>query len=194
MGKFIIDDSKSRYDQIANERDFVLSIDSLCAIHKTLFEGIYPFAGIIMNYTGHDKASIMAIYQALIQEFIHQFELDYKTMSREDVVKNISRLTANIWSIHPFIDGNTRTIYFFIHNYLKSLGYEIDLNIFKQNTVYFKNAIVRAVYENKDYNIVPDISGLERYFSKCLIDKDIKLDIEDVLYDEEFARYEGIKR
>lgn len=200
-----IDDSKIRYDKIINEDDFILGVDYLRCIHEKLFTGIYDFAGkfrntnmtkkeVILNGDSVAYSDCRMILQDLVNAILLQYKLDYSSMNMEEVVKNISVFTANIWKTHPFIDGNTRTVYLYVHKYLKSLGFNIDIDIFNNNSTYFRNALVKAIYENDEFYIKPDINALENFFRKCLIDNSIRLDLNDVYIDGIVKLRNDIKR
>lgn len=79
-------------------------------------------------------------------------------------MKHLSRFTSAIWQIHPFIEGNTRTVAVFIQKYLLQMGYEVNNDLFKEHSLYFRNALAS-----------PDFSYLEEFFLKLLYDKNIKL-------------------
>lgn len=200
-----IDDSKIRYDKIINDNDFILGVDYLRCIHEKLFTGIYDFAGkfrntnvtkkeVILNGDSVAYSDCRKILQDLVNAILLQYKLDYSSMNMEEVVKNISVFTVNIWKAHPFIDGNTRTVYLYVHKYLKSLGFNIDIDIFNNNSTYFRNALVKAIYENDEFYIKPDINALENFFRKCLIDNSIRLDLNDVYIDGIVKLRNGIKR
>ena len=77
-------------------------------------------------------------------------------MNIVDVINNITNFSSNIWQTHPFREGNTRTTALFIEKYLVSLGYDVDNTMFKEKSVYFRNALVRSNYFNNYLNIEED--------------------------------------
>ena len=184
---------------------FCLSIDYLKTIHRRLFEGIYPLTGefrnfnmtkreIILNWNSVNYSDCRNIYKDLFQAIIVEYNKDYTNMDIEDVIKSISRLTVGIWKTHPFMNGNTRTVAVFIQKYLNSLGYNVSNSIFKDNYLYFRRSLVKASYENKEFFIESDISCLERFFYKVLVDKNIYLDIDEVYIDGIVRLNNGKKR
>ena len=66
------------------------------------------------------------------------------------------------WSarIHPFGEGNTRTTAVFLIKYLRSFGFHIDNELFASHSWYFRNALVRANYYNREKGIDSDDSFL----------------------------------
>ena len=50
--------------------------------------------------------------------------------------------------IHPFGEGNTRSTAVFIIKYLKTFGFNVNNETFAENSWYFRNALVRANYND----------------------------------------------
>ena len=60
-------------------------------------------------------------------------------MNIVEVINNITKFSSNIWQVHPFCEGNTRTIAVFIIKYLRTFGFNIDDEVFAENSWYFRN-------------------------------------------------------
>lgn len=183
-----------RIGEVVKQNDFCLSIDYLKRIHRSLFYEVYPLAGEFRNFNMTKREVILNgdsvkysdcrnMYQDLFKAIINEYQLDYSSMDIETVVRYISLFAAKIWNVHPFIDGNTRTVAVYVQEYLKSLGYNVSNNVFKNECVYFRNALVKANYNNPEFFISADISALEKFFRKVLIDDDIELELSDVYID-----------
>ncbi len=54
---------------------------------------------------------------SLQYDFSQEKEFSYKDLSLEQIIEHLSRFTANIWQVHPFCEGNTRTTVVFIIKY-----------------------------------------------------------------------------
>ena len=93
----------------------------------------------------------------------------------EEIVKHINRFIANVWQIHPFGEGNTRTTAVFTIQYLKHLGFKVTNEVFADNSKYFRNALVRANYSNIQYGIKETTEYLERFFRNLLMGEKNKL-------------------
>ena len=76
---------------------------------------------------------------------------------------------------YPFREGNTRTTALFIEKYLVSLGYDVDNSMFKEKTVYYRNALVRSNYLNNYLNIKQDNSFLIKFYENLLLGKNNNL-------------------
>lgn len=96
-------------------------------------------------------------------------------MTIEEVVKHIALFTSRIWQIHPFCEGNTRSTAVFIIKYLKTFGFHISNDTFSNNSWYFRNALVRANYNNWENNIHETTKYLEYFFENLLMNKHHKL-------------------
>lgn len=76
---------------------------------------------------------------------------------------------VQIWQIHAFREGNTRTTAIFTIQYLRSLGYEVNNEMFAKHSWYFRNALVRANYRNIQKGIDYSPIYLVRFFRNLLL-------------------------
>jgi len=60
-----------------------------------------------------------------------------------EVLKN-KLSVIDIWKVHIFREGNTRTIVTFICQYTESKGFALDTELFEQNSAYVRSALVAA--------------------------------------------------
>ena len=72
----------------------------------------------------------------------------YRGLSLEEIMAHLATFIARLWQIHVFEEGNTRTTAVFFIKYLKTLGFNATNDIFAENSWYFRNALVRANYNN----------------------------------------------
>ena len=105
-------------------------------------------------------------------------------MSIVEVIKNITDFTSNIWQVHPFREGNTRTTAVFICKYLNSMGFNQNIYIYKNHSFYFKNSLVRSNYFNNYLNIREDKSYLIKFYENLLLGKNNNLHSEDLIVRE----------
>ena len=120
-------------------------------------------------------ASYETIMRALEYDFEQEKNFSYKDLTLSESIKHLCRFTSNIWQVHPFCEGNTRTIAVFIIKYLKTFGFNINNSAFRDNSWYFRNALVRANYKNFEKNIFEDISFLEKFFYNLLSNTNYEL-------------------
>ena len=157
----------TRIVELLEEDSFELSVDYLKYVHKHLFQDVYEFAGEFrkVDFSKHEKilnndsvayGDCKALKESLEYDISLEKNKKYEEMNIVDVIKNITNFSSNIWQVHPFREGNTRTTALFIEKYLISLGYNVDNTLFKDKSVYFRNALVRSNYFNNYLNIKED--------------------------------------
>lgn len=187
----------TRIVELLDKDNFELSVDYLKYVHKYLFQDVYEFAGKFRNidFSKHEKilnndsvayGDSKTLKESLEYDISLEKEKNYKEMSIVKVINNITNFSSSIWQVHPFREGNTRTTALFIEKYLISLGYEVDNTLFKDKSVYFRNALVRSNYFNNYLNIKEDSSYLVRFYENLLLGKNNNLHSEDLIVKELF--------
>ncbi|MBS7353589.1 MAG: Fic family protein [Erysipelotrichaceae bacterium] len=116
-----------------------------------------------------------SIKATLDYDFSNEKNFSYEGLTINESVQHIARFTSDIWQIHPFGEGNARSTAVFIIKYLKTFGFKIDNEPFAQNSWYFRNALVRANYNNLHNGIHSTIRFLEMFFENLLLDTDHEL-------------------
>lgn len=175
-----------RIAEILSDNSFNFNPTELIGIHQKLFKGIYKEAGKIRDYNFTKKEWILnndtviyASYQTIMESLKYDFEQEknfsYKDLSFDEAIKHICRFTSNIWQVHPFCEGNTRTTAVFIIKYLRTFGFNINDEVFAKHSWYFRNSLVRANYKKFDKNIFEDISFLEKFFYNLLANTNYEL-------------------
>ena len=76
---------------------------------------------------------------------------------------------TNLWQIHAFEEGNTRTTAVFFIKYLRSLGFDVTNDTFAKNSWYFRNSLVRANYNNIPKGIYEDHSFLVKFLRNLIL-------------------------
>lgn len=175
-----------RMTEVLAEPTFSFSPASYVSIHRKLFLGIYKHAGKIRDYNitksewvlkkdtvRYESADVIAA--TLEYEFERERRFDYKGLSSQGAISHFSRFIADVWQIHAFGEGNTRTTGIFAVKYLRTLGYAVENDIFSDNSYYFRNALVRANYTNIPKGIHPTLIYLERFFANLLLGENNEL-------------------
>lgn len=96
-------------------------------------------------------------------------EFSYAGLPIDQAIRHLMRFCANLWQIHAFCEGNTRTTAVFMIKYLRTLGFNVVNDMFAQNSWYFRNALVRANYSNLQKGIAETTIYLERFFRSMLL-------------------------
>jgi len=191
----------TRIVQLLSMDNFELSKKHLKYIHEYLFKDIYDFNGkfrevnfskpeIILNKDSVAYGDYKLIDNSIDYDISLEHDKNYNDMNIVDVIKNITMFTSSIWQIHPFREGNTRTTAVFIQKYLISLGYNVDNSMFKDKSIYFRNALVRSNYFNNKLNIKEDNSYLIKFYENLLLGKNNNLHSKDLIVKELFV--EGV--
>ena len=168
-----------RIAEILSEKAFNFSPTEMLNIHKRLFTGIYDSAGKYRDYNFTKKEWILnddtvtySSYETLKETIEYDFDQErnfsYKDLSLDESISHLSRFISNIWQVHPFCEGNTRTTAVFLIKYLRTFGFDVNDEVFADNSWYFRNALVRANYKNYEKNVFEDISFLEKFFYNLL--------------------------
>lgn len=180
------DKVSARITEILSEQSFSFTPNYLMQIHKRLFNGLYQFAGQLRTYNITKKEWVLdgdtvlysgydMIRSALEYEFSQEKSVHNATMDAESTLQRICKFVSGIWQIHPFGEGNTRTTAVFTMKYLRSFGFTIDNDVFKQHSWFFRNALVRANYNNYSKGITATTFFLEMFFRNLLFGETHKL-------------------
>ena len=189
----------TRIVELLQEDNFELSIDYLKYVHKYLFQDVYEFAGEFrkIDFSKHERilnndsvayGDHKLLEQSLDYDITLEKNKNYKEMNIVDVINNITDFSSRIWQIHPFREGNTRTTALFIEKYLISLGYNVDNTLFKDKSVYFRNALVRSNYFNNYLNIKEDNNFLIKFYENLLLGKNNNLHSKDLIVEKLFNK------
>lgn len=171
-----------RIARILSENAFSFAPTEYIAIHKKLFDGIYNHAGKVRDYNITKKEWVLdgetVIYgsaselQATLEyDFSVEKNFSYKGLSMDDIIHHLAFFVSRLWQIHVFAEGNTRTTAVFFIKYLKTLGFDVTNDIFAENAWYFRNALVRANYNNLKKNIHGTAEYLEIFLRNLLLEE-----------------------
>ncbi|MCQ2113726.1 MAG: Fic family protein [Bacteroidaceae bacterium] len=181
------DDEKEEADHAAANIGKILSVRTLnfstagyISLHKRIFEGVFKHAGRIRDYDITKKEWVLNgdtvnylnsedLRQALDYDIEQERQFSYKGLSTDEIVAHITRFVSGIWQIHAFGEGNTRTTAVFAIQYLRSIGFDINNDLFAKHSWYFRNALVRANYKNARLGIDYTTKYLERFFRNLLL-------------------------
>jgi fido (protein-threonine AMPylation protein) len=170
-----------RIAEMLGEQTFTFSPAEYLSIHRRLFQGIYNFAGKIRDYNITKKewvlngetvlyASADSLKATLEYDFEQERKFSYKGLSEQEIIEHIAHFISYLWQIHIFGEGNTRTTAIFLIKYLRKLGFkEVNNNLFAENSWYFRNALVRANYEDLSKGIHKTENYLFRFLSNLLL-------------------------
>ena len=180
------DKVSARIAQILSTDAFTFSPVQYISIHKELFKGIYSHAGKIRDYNISKKEWVLngasvsygwasELNETLKYDFAEEEKFSYKGLSLEEMVKHLAKFISKLWQIHVFEEGNTRTTAVFFIKYLRMLGFEVENDLFADNSWYFRNALVRANYNDIKNGIHETTEFLEMFIKNLILDEHNKL-------------------
>ena len=181
----------ARIAKLISDDSFSFTVGQLVSIHKQLFDGVYGHAGKLRTYNFTKKewvldgASVLYSDYRLIETTLqYDFEIerkfDYSHLSDNELVDHLSLFISNLWQIHAFEEGNTRTTAVFVIKYLRSLGYDVTNDAFAKNAWYFRNALVRANYRHLRKGVYEDKSFLNKFLRNLILNEDNQLHNRDL--------------
>lgn len=169
-----------RIAELLSEDAFTFSPVQLTAIHRHLFQDVFKHAGQIRDYNIKKKewvldgrsvtyASYGLIRETLDYDFDQERNFSYCGLGSDEVVAHFAQFVSNLWQVHPFGEGNTRTTAVFAIKYLRSLGFAVDNEQFAVHSWYFRNALVRANYADIQSGVEEDPAFLQAFFRNLLL-------------------------
>ena len=176
----------SRIAKLLGEATFNFSTFTYFNIHKKLFAGLYPHAGKIRPYNITKKEWVLngdtvqycdfdIILDTLNYDFDKERKFSFIGLSTEQKISHISKFISNVWQIHPFCEGNTRTTAVFLIKYLKFFGFPVNNAPFAKNAWYFRNALVRANWSNMMLDIQSSTLPLEHFLRNVILGTNFEL-------------------
>ena len=176
----------ARIAKLLGEKAFQFSPAEWLSIHRRLFEGVFGHAGQVRQYNITKKEWVLngdtviyadwnSIKETLDYDFSTEKQFSYEGLSVDEAVKHLAKFASDIWQIHPFSEGNTRATAVFMIKYMKTFGFSVNNDAFEKYSWYFRNALVRANYNNLQKGVHSTTKFLEMFFSNLLLDRHYEL-------------------
>ena len=173
---------------------FGLIPDIFSRIHAYLFQDLEPsiyHAGQfkkermvkqeeILNGDSVLYADPLTYDMSLTYVFSTEQSKTYTTFTDAEL-RDFCSTIAHLWQIHPFYEGNTRTVAVFSELYLNYLGFRVTNEPFEKHALFYRDSLVRSVYRNAAARIFPDASFLVAFYENALGLKKNKLSREYML-------------
>ena len=136
-------------------------------IHAYIFGDLYEWAGkerginivkgerVLGGDTVRyaDTNSIETEMEAALKELN---QVNWEVLDISETAELFSKLIAKVWQIHPFREGNTRTIITFATQFAEKHGFRMNKALLKDNSEYVRDALVKAsdgMYSEYEYLI-----------------------------------------
>ena len=133
----------------------ITSVFDIQKIHGFLFSSIFDWAGEFRKITMYKREPILNGYSVdytpsdYIKKEMNDLEKRFLSINWEDLdnkqkINNVASIIQELWQIHCFREGNTRTVALFLYFLLKTIGVHINIDFLGKNAKYFRNALVLA--------------------------------------------------
>ena len=180
------DDEKQEADKVSANITKILSAKTLdfstkgyIALHRRIFEGVMKHAGELRKYDITKKEWVLEndtvnylnwedLRRAIDYDIEQERNFSYRHIDNDTLITHITKFVSGLWQIHAFGEGNTRTTAVFAIQYLRSIGFDVNNDLFARHSWYFRNALVRANYRNAKKGIDYTPVYLERFFRNLL--------------------------
>ena len=181
------DDDKEEADKASKNIKKILSVktcdfstNGYISVHRRIFEGVMKHAGKLRDYDITKKEWVLEgdtvnylnwedLRRALDYDIEQERNFSYRGVGDDELVAHITKFVSGLWQIHAFGEGNTRTTAVFVILYLRSIGFNVENDLFAKHSWYFRNALVRANYKNARKGIDYTPVYLERFFRNLLL-------------------------
>lgn len=187
--------------------EYSYDTEHLVKMHQYLFGDIYEWAGTFRKENLYKGERVLSGGSAEYADY-HKIDkklkdifIKYKTVKWEEekqLSDEVADFLLDLWSIHPFREGNTRTCITFLWHYLKGKGINFQVALLRNNPMYVRDSLVMANYEQKEYlhRIITDalrdeIGKMEYSISNEQSDEQYQIAKSDY---EEFREKYSIKR
>ena len=158
---------------------FAFNANGYISLHRRIFEGVFKHAGKLRDYDITKRERVLDgdtvnylnwedLRRAIDYDIEQEKAFAYKGLDKDAIAEHISKFVSRIWQIHAFHEGNTRTTAVFTIQYLRSMGFDVDNQLFSTHSWYFRNALVRANYRNVRKGIDYTYVYLVRFFLNLL--------------------------
>lgn len=185
------DKVSARIAKFLSDKSFIFSTTQYISIHRELFTGIYSHAGKIRDYNISKKEWILDgdsvsyggaidLHETLEYDISQERNFRFNGLTMDETIHHLAIFISRLWQIHVFGEGNTRTTAVFFIKYLRMLGFKAENDLFAENSWYFRNALVRANYNNIKAGIYETTDFLERFLRNLLLDEKNELHNRDM--------------
>ncbi len=124
--------------------------------------------------------SVTELFAALEYDLSVEKSFSCQGLSMDESIHHLAVFISRLWQIHVFREGNTRTTAVFFIKYLRMLGFDVINDIFAENAWYFRNALVRANYNDLKNGVHETTRYLEMFLRNLLLNTQTPLHNKDM--------------
>ena len=122
-------------------------------MHYFIFQDLFDWAGqprTISIYKEEDVLGGLSVEYSepvdIIKDLHHVLAVmrakKWKYMELSELANEFSASLADLWRIHPFREGNTRTTITFCCQFADQMGFPMNRKLFEENSIYVRTALV----------------------------------------------------
>lgn len=174
------DKASKNIKRILSTKTFDFTTNGYISLHRRIFTGVMKHAGELRTYDITKREWVLEgdtvsylnhedLRRALDYDIEQERRFSYRGINSDDLVAHLASFVSGLWQIHAFGEGNTRTTAVFTIQYLRSLGFNVENDLFAKHAWYFRNALVRANYKSAVKGIDYSPVYLERFFRNLLL-------------------------
>ena len=178
---------KSKLLSISNVKVTYFNEELIRDIHDYIFSDIFEWAGNYRKVPLFKEELVLPGYSVPYSEpkniekdlkktISDVNKVDWSKLQGEELTNIFARKMAIVWKVHPFRDGNTRTIVSFSYLYAQAHGFNMDMNTFLDNLtrIYNEESVRRysirdkfvlASLDDRDY---PEVEPLSKIYQKAI--------------------------
>ena len=136
------------------------TVETFTELHRHLFQDIYSFAGEIRDVNmskGNTRFCQMQFIDVELTRFFKELAGEPEWPNLDMAAQRLAYFKSELNMIHPFREGNGRTIRLFIHAFARSKGLDWHYSELAQER--YMQAMIQSVY---------DVSLLEQLFKDTI--------------------------
>lgn len=158
----------------------------LCAIHRFLFGDVYEWAGEYRKINIEKRERLLGgrsvwysndddIPRDLERAFDQLRTRPWKSYFRDEFVRGLVQCFPPIWRVHPFREGNTRTVIMLMTMFVEHYGYYMDQELMAASAGYVRDSFVMASIDQ-----VSEYEHLEKILMDAVCEEPIQYDENEI--------------
>ncbi len=164
---------------VSNPLSGSYNTEHLFEMHRYIFQDLYDWAGKPRNvqiYKSEPVLGDQSVEYSEPENIVKDTETalcqmrNVKWLDLNTVARNVEfcACLARLWKVHPFREGNTRTIVTFCCQFTDDFGFTIDRTLLEENSGYLRTALVAYNAYFADGNDFSKKEYLERIIGDAL--------------------------
>jgi Protein involved in cell division len=163
----MLDEMEAEYTSIRlkelviNPIDGDFDFEHFCNIHHYIFQDIYDWAGKPRTINIEKSEPALGGLSIEYADYLEISKLSYTVLSKlhavqwtnmtmQEKAKAISKSMSELWQIHAFREGNTRSVITFICDFAEREGFPLNRKLFKDHSQYVRTSLVASCATFKD--------------------------------------------